>query len=191
MNVSELYHHGVKGQKWGVRRYQNYDGTLTDLGRKRVRVSSALKTKDAVEDIVRKMSDVDLKMLNQDRNKEYMSVKEGEWLVKRFTKKENGKPVAFLDLIDGYGDLINISLGTDPDHRGKGYAKKLTKQATKWFDKQDTYKTLSWSARKDNKASNKVAKDSGFKKNYYYSNTDPEWNVYEIKKKEQKQNEQF
>ena len=31
----ELYHHGVKGMKWGVRRYQNADGTLTPAGKKR------------------------------------------------------------------------------------------------------------------------------------------------------------
>lgn len=35
MNSNELYHHGIKGQKWGVRRYQNPDGTLTAAGRKR------------------------------------------------------------------------------------------------------------------------------------------------------------
>lgn len=31
----ELYHWGKKGMKWGVRRYQNKDGTLTDAGKKR------------------------------------------------------------------------------------------------------------------------------------------------------------
>ena len=32
---NELYHWGVKGMKWGVRRYQNKDGSLTDAGQKR------------------------------------------------------------------------------------------------------------------------------------------------------------
>lgn len=35
-----LAHHGVKGQKWGVRRYQNFDGTLTSDGKKRYRDNS-------------------------------------------------------------------------------------------------------------------------------------------------------
>lgn len=31
----ELYHHGIKGQKWGIRRFQNEDGSLTEAGRER------------------------------------------------------------------------------------------------------------------------------------------------------------
>lgn len=30
----ELYHHGIKGQKWGVRRWQNPDGSLTEEGKR-------------------------------------------------------------------------------------------------------------------------------------------------------------
>ena len=35
MEEHELYHWGIKGQKWGVRRYQNNDGSLTPAGQKR------------------------------------------------------------------------------------------------------------------------------------------------------------
>ena len=33
VDQNELYHHGVKGQRWGVRRYQKKDGSLTLAGR--------------------------------------------------------------------------------------------------------------------------------------------------------------
>lgn len=35
MNEYQLYHHGIKGQRWGIRRYQNRDGSLTPAGKKR------------------------------------------------------------------------------------------------------------------------------------------------------------
>ena len=41
-----LEHHGIPGQKWGVRRYQNPDGSLTDKGKKRVaKLNSKVDTK--------------------------------------------------------------------------------------------------------------------------------------------------
>lgn len=33
--TDQLYHHGIKGQRWGIRRFQNKDGTLTSAGKKR------------------------------------------------------------------------------------------------------------------------------------------------------------
>lgn len=39
--MEELTHHGILGQKWGVRRYQNQDGSLTAAGKKRLEQKDA------------------------------------------------------------------------------------------------------------------------------------------------------
>ena len=48
----ELYHHGILGQKWGIRRFQNPDGSLTTAGRARYNVGETRgsKTKQKVKE---------------------------------------------------------------------------------------------------------------------------------------------
>ena len=46
MTELELYHHGIKGQRWGFRRYQNSDGTLTEAGKKRYSSEWAKNVRD-------------------------------------------------------------------------------------------------------------------------------------------------
>lgn len=70
----ELYHYGVKGQKWGIRRYQNKDGSLTNAGQKRYNRDEA-KKRDWSDDAksasalrgksVNQMSNAELKKLNE------------------------------------------------------------------------------------------------------------------------------
>lgn len=71
--MEELQHHGIRGQKWGIRRYQNKDGSLTPAGRKRqkrqlsddAKEAKALKKKKVGE-----LSNAELRKLNERRNLE-------------------------------------------------------------------------------------------------------------------------
>lgn len=52
----ELYHHGILGMKWGIRRYQNANGSLTAAGRRRNKIASPTKVYKSVKSSSKKLS---------------------------------------------------------------------------------------------------------------------------------------
>lgn len=109
LEINELCHHGVKGQKWGVRRYQNKDGTLTDAGKERY----------GAEDNSNKMSEKNYKstmdILNaaktiSNETANLAAPKKGSKIVnkknyKNMSDEELRKKVNRLQLERQYGDL--------------------------------------------------------------------------------------
>ena len=65
---NELYHHGIKGQKWGVRRYQNSDGSLTAEGKKISKKYKKAQTRGD-RDLSRSYQSLYLKAYNKSANK--------------------------------------------------------------------------------------------------------------------------
>ena len=162
-------HYGVKGMKWGVRRYQNPDGTLTELGKAVQRVRASAKTKDQVDSIISSMSPSGkAKLLNGDSD--YLSIEQGEYVVKRFLINDRiaNTPVAFLDFLsagkDKLGrDNLEVAIGVRGDRQGAGYGSSIAKKGYYWITKhRQDYGTVSWDV-DDNPASEALAKKSGFK----------------------------
>lgn len=187
--TDELYHHGIKGQKWGVRRFRNEDGSLTNAGKERYmymnRVKRAAKTKSDIDRLYNTLSKDDKKLLGDNNNsKEWLKFEEGEFVVKRFIKKHGDEPVAALDIMTtkkpGH---LTVAIMTNPKYRGSGSASQLAKQGKDWFDKNaDKYgaTSLGWEAYAKNGASRHIAEKTGFKYNKQASTK--EWSVYDYKK---------
>lgn len=100
-----LYHHGVKGQQWGVRRYQNKDGSLTAEGKQRYspdviaeRQAEAKQLRKSKQKDQAKLIEKDLKQISKE-----LDTIDKNWArqtVKQLMKKGNERPTSAKAKVD-------------------------------------------------------------------------------------------
>lgn len=116
--LNELYHHGIKGQKWGVRRYQNPDGTLTERGRKRY--ESVTKVNDDLY-LAKSRTRGLAKVLSRNENIRKEQAKSRDYDILSKDKK-----IGNLSLYDVDPKTTNIVwLGINSSERGKKRAQNI------------------------------------------------------------------
>lgn len=125
----ELIHAGIKGMKWGVRRYQNKDGTLTPAGRKRY----AKQLSNELDKEIRKNGYSRGTKNVLDNNPDIKKVYFGENLVKARKKYD-----AINKIEDDYWNDTN---------KVDAYQKKLAKEWSK--GNSDRYEELLWGLQND------------------------------------------
>jgi hypothetical protein len=123
---SYLMHYGIKGQKWGVRRYQNEDGSLTEEGKRRL--GRVLELRDKFN-----KADEENIAVGQ-KQRDYLSYKKGYKIKADLVKSGNGRYKIEPKLVDKNGKELP-----------KDTLKKLYKTDKEWkklADKAEkSYKT--------------------------------------------------
>lgn len=134
----ELCHFGVKGMKWGVRRFQTKDGSLTNAGKKRYseQENQSRAMKDAHK-LLSKASDyytrVNKRNMHHDINDPWLQTKNGKNMDKYVSKgrKQTAKLVKNLERRYGKGNVSAI-----PVFEKNGYVVKRTEVIIKEMDRK-------------------------------------------------------
>lgn len=100
-STNDIWHYGIKGQKWGIRRYQNPDGTLTAAGKRREKKEAKRRAKEE-----RKKAKQADKEIRQDRayaskNRRNLSDEELASRVKRLEQERKLKNLTDEDVATG------------------------------------------------------------------------------------------
>lgn len=123
MENNTLTHHGIKGMKWGIRRFQNKDGSLTPAGKKRQRVENADENENKSETVnpkkkrLSELSDQELR----DRINRLQLEKQYKELSKDTANYRRGKDFA-LRVIEKIGENTLTNIGTQAANKALGIA---------------------------------------------------------------------
>lgn len=155
MNDGYLAHHGIKGMKWGVRRYRNYDGTLTDAGRKRY----SLNRVDLVQ---RPLSNFPTAVLARK-----VSKKSAEHQLNSFDydiEDKEGNKLGHLYLYKESPSSLNINwIDIKQKHRGQKYAQEVLNGVIDEARKRG-YKQITLEVPDEDDSALHIYKKLGFKK---------------------------
>ena len=114
MSSNELTHHGIKGMRWGVRRYQNKDGTLTKAGRKKMA----------------KLDKEYSKLTGQNRNRN-RNAESPNTRLSKMTDDEIRARINRINLERDYLDLINNQDSINKQSKGKSFIKTVRSDVIK------------------------------------------------------------